>query len=80
MAVKSYNLRLLLAPDLYGGLPKQVGHLGDFFTGADGRMWCTSLVSSFGSKENVSASFNPETMMCGACSGENEPLVLVRRR
>ena len=79
MAVKSYNLRLLLAPDLYGGLPKQVGHLGDFFTGADGRMGCTSLVSSFSSKENVSASFNLETMLCGACSGENEHLVLVRR-
>ena len=81
MAVKSYNMRLLLAPDLHGGLPKQVGHLGDFFSGADGRMGSgfTSLVSNFGSKENVSSNFNPETMLCGACSSENKHLVLVRK-
>ena len=39
----------------------------------------TSLVSNFGSKENVSSNFNPETMLCGACSSENKHLVLVRK-
>ena len=40
--------------------------MGDFFSGADGRMGCTSLKSIFGSKENLSFIFNLETMMCGA--------------
>ena len=38
VAIGSYNRRLFLAPNLYGGEERQISNVGDFFTVADGRM------------------------------------------
>ena len=54
-------------------------HLGDFFSGSDGRMGCTYLSSNFASKENVFSIVNPDTMLCGACI-ESEHLIMMRKK
>ena len=40
VAIGSYNRRLFLSRNLYGGEERQISSVGDFFTVADGRMGC----------------------------------------
>ena len=76
-AIGSYNRRLLLAPNLYGGAERQVGGCGDFFTVADGRMGCNSLHTNFGTKSNISLSLDPDELKCMVC---NDGHVVLERR
>ena len=67
-AVRCFHRRKNQALDLYGSGLSPSGPLGDFFSGADGRMARAHLKVNFNDKSNISFSFDPLTMRCASCS------------
>ena len=68
--VKTHSLR---APNLNGQDPPTVKNYGSFYSEGDNRIERCKTVSTFESNINASYSFDPATMQCHQCLGDQGP-------
>jgi hypothetical protein len=70
-AILSSRTKTLQMPNLHGGICCTDLSIGSFYSSRDKRVEGAHLVSNFARSQNISASFNADTLECKACDGHN---------